>query len=50
MWNSLLLFPSYSVLALVRGMPPPMPTAGLPYPANALGLTSQTHPDKALAS
>lgn len=50
MERTLLLFPSHSILALVHGMLPPTPMAGLPYPANALELTSQTHPDKALAS
>lgn len=35
---------------LFRGMLPATLMAGLPYPANALELTSQTHPDEALAS
>lgn len=50
MEQTLLLFPSYAILALVGGMLPPTLMAGLPYTANALELTSQPHPDEALAS
>lgn len=50
MEQALLLFLSYAIPYPVRGMLPPTLMAGLPYPANALELTSQTHPDEALAS